>query len=93
MLRAMEIPKSDWPGRIDGLAAQFGIGDFLSRHPYDLSGGEQQKCALCKLLLTEPEVLLLDEPTKGLDAFFKKSVCRNAYGAESAGQNRSSCDP
>jgi len=49
--------------RLDGL---------MNQHPYDLSGGEQQRAALAKVLLLEPEILLLDEPTKGMDAEFKQ---------------------
>ncbi len=47
------------------------ISDLLDRHPYDVSGGEMQRVALAKLLLKDPEILLLDEPTKGMDAEFK----------------------
>ncbi len=49
------------------------LGGLLDRHPYDLSGGEQQRAALAKVLLLNPDILLLDEPTKGLDAEFKQA--------------------
>ena len=65
------LPPDESKQRIAEIAKLVGIEDLLHRHPYDLSGGEQQRAALGKVLLTQPDILLLDEPTKGLDAFFK----------------------
>ena len=52
------------------------LEDLLDRHPYDLSGGEQQRAALALVLLSKPDILLMDEPTKGLDAEFKQTFAR-----------------
>ncbi|MDR2956568.1 MAG: ATP-binding cassette domain-containing protein [Coriobacteriales bacterium] len=59
---------------VDYWVKRLALTGLEDRHPYDLSGGEQQKAALAKLLLVKPQLLLLDEPTKGLDAFTKAEL-------------------
>ncbi|MBQ0079505.1 MAG: ATP-binding cassette domain-containing protein [Eubacterium sp.] len=50
------------------------LTELVDSHPYDLSGGEQQRAALAKVLLAEPDIILLDEPTKGIDNSFKEKL-------------------
>lgn len=52
----------------------FDISYLYEKHPYDLSGGEQQLIALAKVLAMKPKILLMDEPTKGLDAYAKSKI-------------------
>ncbi|WP_373576397.1 ABC transporter ATP-binding protein [Parafannyhessea umbonata] len=72
-------------GQMLELAASFGLADALDRHPYDLSGGQQQLLALAKLLLTRPQLLLLDEPTKGLDNAARALVAMHVRQAAARG--------
>ena len=71
VFRGQKIPKEKQDAEVARIVELCGLREFLDRHPYDISGGEQQRTALAKVLLTQPDILLLDEPTKGFDAEFK----------------------
>ena len=71
VFRGQKIPKAQQDTEVARIVELCGLREFLDRHPYDISGGEQQRTALAKVLLTAPDILLLDEPTKGFDAEFK----------------------
>ncbi|MBR5329088.1 MAG: ATP-binding cassette domain-containing protein [Firmicutes bacterium] len=66
-----DLSKEEKAQRIAEVSELVDIKDILDQHPYDISGGEQQRAALAKVLLIEPKILILDEPTKGLDNYFK----------------------
>ncbi|MDY2625009.1 MAG: ATP-binding cassette domain-containing protein [Coriobacteriales bacterium] len=62
--------------QVKAVMERFGLERLGGRHPYDLSGGETQKAALAKVLLLKPDVLLMDEPVKGIDAVTKRDVAQ-----------------
>lgn len=70
---------------VSGLLASTTFQELMSSHPYDLSGGQQQLLALVKVMLTKPRLLILDEPTKGLDAPTKEAVINLLSRAQSEG--------
>ena len=74
LCRALGQPEEEAEKTVAELTERFGLTGLLQRHPYDLSGGEQQKAALVKMLLSGPKILLMDEPTKGMDAQAKLTL-------------------
>ena len=68
-----------------GLLARTTYQKLMSSHPYDLSGGQQQLLALVKVMLTKPRLLILDEPTKGLDVPTKEAVINLLSYAQAGG--------
>ena len=83
--KVMEYKKEERQEKIEAVADKLGITLLLDKHPYDLSGGEQQKCALAKILLLEPKILMLDEPTKGIDAHSKQVLSEILKGLQADG--------
>ena len=59
------------PKAVEEMLEKMELTEFREQNPLDLSGGQQQRLALGKVLLTKPEILLMDEPTKGMDGGFK----------------------
>lgn len=72
----IETDKSRQEKDVLAAAHLCGIAELLDRHPYDLSGGEQQKAVLAKILLTKPDIILMDEPVKGMDVCSKEETGR-----------------
>lgn len=70
----MDVKKEERENKIKEVSKTLKIEELLNSHPYDLSGGEQQKAALAKVLLLDPKIIILDEPTKGLDGSFKREL-------------------
>ncbi len=76
MLSNTRLDKVEKETKIKEVAEITELDELLDMHPYDLSGGEQQRAALAKVLLLEPQILLLDEPTKGMDSHFKEKFAK-----------------
>ncbi len=69
-----ELPRADLPGRLERLYAFSRLGPFENRRAEDLSGGMKQKLGLCCALVHEPRILLLDEPTFGVDPISRRDL-------------------
>ena len=83
--RTMQYSPAESEKVISETAKRLGIEALLDSHPYDLSGGEQQKAALAKMLILKPKILLLDEPAKGIDAHSKKAFCETIKSLKAEG--------
>lgn len=86
MLRDSKLSKEQKAQRITEVARFLLLEDLLDRHPYDVSGGEMQRAALAMVLLRDPQIILLDEPTKGIDNVMKHTLAQKLLALCKAGK-------
>ena len=70
----LNLRRADYTQRAMDLLKLFGLGDFADRHPWELSGGMRQRASICRALLIDPELLLMDEPFGALDALTRDEL-------------------
>jgi len=73
-LENMGVPREEIKSRVDQALILTGIDDLADRSPYSLSGGQQQRVALTSILVMQPKVLVLDEPTSQMDPVGTREV-------------------
>jgi NitT/TauT family transport system ATP-binding protein len=74
MVELRGLKRNDYQSRAADLLTAYGLGDFLHRYPWELSGGMRQRAAICRALVVDPELLLMDEPFGALDAMTRDDL-------------------
>jgi NitT/TauT family transport system ATP-binding protein len=74
-LEVQRVGRREAEERAAAILERVGLGAFMDKHPYELSGGMQQRVSLARALVTDPELLLLDEPFGALDAITRDQLC------------------
>lgn len=72
--RRFRANKAEYVARVEALLASVGLGGFGDKYPWQLSGGMQQRSSLCRALVHEPDIMMLDEPFGALDAFTREEL-------------------
>lgn len=79
-------PYAEMSARLAPLAAELGISGLLKKYPYEISGGQKQRAAVARALITRPKLLLADEPTGALDSHATEELLRTFARVNAAGQ-------
>ena len=79
-------PRAEMRDRLAPLAGQLGIAELLKKYPYEVSGGQKQRAAVARALITRPQILLADEPTGALDSRSTEELLKLFGAINRAGQ-------